>query len=232
MGMFDYIKIDKSIKIPVPKEFKLKVDLHDLEYQTKDLENCLFLYTITKNKTILEDDKKIKYHGGFKFGSVYSTDLIDYYFDYTAKFTDGKLQNIKLVKYEEFAHESNEKRKEEFLTRVKKEENKISRKILLFIQNNLIVRPLNLFDCKFKSYRPGFFHNEKIYVNFCCPRLVLGYSTVRIEKIFGFSFDEITTELCLKKSPYKTSFCFRILGFGIIISINRFDLFDIEGKKC
>ena len=234
VGMFDYIKIDKSIKIPAPKDFKLQVDLHDLEYQTKDLENCLFVYTMTRNKTIYQEDKKIKCHGEFNFGSFHSTDLIDYCFDYKAKFTDGKLQNIKLVKYEEFAHESNVKKKEEFLKRIKKDENRISRKLLIFIQNNLIVSPLNLFGCKLKSFRPGFFHNEKVYVNFCCPKISLGYRrSHRAEQVFGISFDEITTEFCLKKAPYKTDICFRILGFGIIVSINRFDLFekDLEDKQ-
>ena len=47
MGMFDYIKFDPSIKLPVSKEIRsLKIDPHSLEFQTKSLENTLSFYEV------------------------------------------------------------------------------------------------------------------------------------------------------------------------------------------
>lgn len=54
MGMFSYIKCKKEL--PLNDEIKtLNVKWEDVEFQTKDLDNCLDNYTITENGELLED---------------------------------------------------------------------------------------------------------------------------------------------------------------------------------
>jgi hypothetical protein len=53
MGMFDSVYIKRDL--PLSEELKqVSVDWKNIEFQTKDLENCLLEYTITEDGTLLE----------------------------------------------------------------------------------------------------------------------------------------------------------------------------------
>ena len=54
MGMFDYIKCKKEL--PLTEELKnLPVKWDELQFQTKDLDNCLLEYIISENGELLEE---------------------------------------------------------------------------------------------------------------------------------------------------------------------------------
>lgn len=60
MGMYDTIKCKK--KLPLTAELKaLDVKWDELNFQTKDLDNCLCDYTITKRGDLLEELVKYEY---------------------------------------------------------------------------------------------------------------------------------------------------------------------------
>jgi hypothetical protein len=53
MGMYDTIKIKKQL--PLPEEVKnLNINWLDIEYQTKDLDNCLSEYILSKDGKLIE----------------------------------------------------------------------------------------------------------------------------------------------------------------------------------
>ena len=53
MGMYDTIKI--KTQLPLPEEVKeLNIDWEKVEYQTKDLDNCLSEYIISENGKLIE----------------------------------------------------------------------------------------------------------------------------------------------------------------------------------
>ena len=54
MGMFDYIKCKKEL--PLTEELKnLPIKWDELQFQTKDLDNCLLEYIISENGELLEE---------------------------------------------------------------------------------------------------------------------------------------------------------------------------------
>ena len=60
MGMFDYIKC--KAKLPLNEELNnLPIDWGDVSFQTKDLENCLLDYTISKSGKLIENIKKYEH---------------------------------------------------------------------------------------------------------------------------------------------------------------------------
>jgi hypothetical protein len=110
MGMFDYIKVDKSIHLPLPEEMKK----FDIEFQTKSLDNAMSAYLIADDRNLYELDapwdcekksdepvKKInlQYHGKIRFYAYEHTDTLDFCADFEAKFTDGTLDTINLIDY-------------------------------------------------------------------------------------------------------------------------------------
>ena len=127
MGMFDYI----HCKYPLPEpSFDLSswgVKLNEIQYQTKDLENCLLEYTIRENGELWYDDveykwvddenaflkgymdvvsseqKPVNFHGIITFYCYEDLGEKDGKFyclelDYEAKFIDNKLVDLKLTK--------------------------------------------------------------------------------------------------------------------------------------
>lgn len=127
MGMFDYV----NCKYPLPKpSFDLEswgVKLDNIEYQTKDLENCLTRYTIRDNgelwyedvayewvdddnaflkgymDVVSSHDKPSNFHGVLTFYCYEDLGERDGKFyslelDYEAKFVDNKITDLKLVK--------------------------------------------------------------------------------------------------------------------------------------
>ena len=93
MGMFDYIKIDSKL---LPYFGNVDPCLFENEFwQTKSLNRCLSVFTITENVLIEKTLSKeiieiIDFHGMIRF---YTTiNAIWYQFD--AKYTNGKLVSI------------------------------------------------------------------------------------------------------------------------------------------
>ena len=147
MGMFDTIFIKK--KLPLSKELKsLDVKWEEIDFQTKDLDNALDTYEITKSgklkhlwqrrewredsndsflggyfKVVEEEWKEVDFHGTINFYTSHCTndtkhwdyfddedqltfddiELIhgdDWWFEFEATFTKGKLDDIRLIKAE------------------------------------------------------------------------------------------------------------------------------------
>jgi hypothetical protein len=145
MGMFDTIFVKK--KLPLTKELKeLNVNWDETDFQTKDLENALDTYEITKagklrhlwqERKWIDDDsaflkgylevvkqewRDVDFHGTINFYTSYcdntnyywdyvnddpeqmsweDIELIqghDWWFEFEAYFTKGKLDDIKLIK--------------------------------------------------------------------------------------------------------------------------------------
>jgi hypothetical protein len=205
MGMFDYIVCEKGVSLPIPDEMK---DF-DLEFQTKSLDKALAVYIIADDGHLylshyFEEDqpiekKKVDYHGTIKFGDYHQTDLIDYCVDFEAKFTDGLLQDIKLLSFKKIEHESLVEKNKKWKDRLQKEKNKFSNKLFRFVKN--IITKLG-----FKNFN----------FQFCYPEIVVLYKPDDREKQYGLFFDKISTGVCFARSKYSSRFDFRFLGFGFI----------------
>ena len=60
MGMFSYIKCNKEL--PLNEELKnLSVKWNEIEFQTKDLDNCLETYIISDDGSLLEEEIEYEY---------------------------------------------------------------------------------------------------------------------------------------------------------------------------
>lgn len=195
MGMFDYIEIDKSIKIPLNKELRsLQVDPHSFEFQTKDLDNVLCVYRVNKNKRLYKEKKATRYHGEIVFGTFYSTSTMDYFIDYKAKFTEGVLQSIKLVHFDSFSNEERKKKRKEFEEKIKKMKKSFSYKFSSFVRET--------FGVSIKFYYPRLFFYKKDYSL----------------NNYGISLSELDTELLFKKGEFSKEFSFKLFGFGFSIN--------------
>lgn len=147
MGMFDTIFVKK--KLPLTKELKaLNIKWEELDFQTKDLDNALDTYEITKSgklrhlwqrrewkedgsallrgyfDVVEEEWRDVNFHGTLSFYTSYCTndkklwdyllndedqltfddiELIqgdDWWFEFEAIYTKGKLDSIRLIKAE------------------------------------------------------------------------------------------------------------------------------------
>ena len=119
MGMFDYLKINVD-KLPITQEEKERY-AHEFQFQTKDFDCYLNLYEITNDGNIIYRKYTDEYLGETKelfaytgipndnngewvilkdyHGFVSFYDSVDnIWFQFEAKFTDGKLQDIKRIK--------------------------------------------------------------------------------------------------------------------------------------
>ena len=132
--MFDSIYVKR--KLPLNKELKgLDIKWSELEFQTKDLDNYLGKYTITKTGKLVENireleyvhyteeekksknrrawdlykdvknakeyDKDVKHHGVIiLYSSVDYTDEEEFWVEFKAFFTHGKLDKMELFKCE------------------------------------------------------------------------------------------------------------------------------------
>lgn len=219
--MFDYIIVEEGINLPIPEEM---IGLGEIEYQTKSLDKTLSFYLIGKDKNLyltdsfFEEDKtkikeklKIDYHGVIKFGAYKTTDLVDYSLDFEAKFTDGILQDIRMVGFEKFFHESRSKTKEDFLNRQKIYKRKISTRLSNAIKNYIIYPIFKFFGLSYSR------------IEFCCPEIVFlrrvirnAFSQHNFETKYGFFASKIDTGICFSKSKYSSQFVCKFLGFGFI----------------
>lgn len=234
MGMFDSIRFEDITILPKPEGYDL--DLAKLDFQTKSLDNALYLFEISKDKYLYREDGpfredpeepsrrcRIDFHGTIKFGAYEPSDLVDYSLEYEAKFTDGVLQDVKLLEYKTYTHESKKLQRERFKEQYLKENNKLSVKTIKFIQNILVKYPLKLFGFNFKSNTFGVFRSSDYMLCFYCPKIIFGYGKQFRGVSYGFSLDKITTEFCFSKFLASKEFSFKILGFGF--SLTKFENF-------
>jgi len=194
MGMFDYIKIDSSIKIPLNKELRsLKVNPHEFDFQTKDLDNLLISYEIKKNKRLYKDKKPTRYHGEIIFGTFYDTETTDYFIDYKAKFTEGVLQSIKLISCNSSC---NKKRKENSIKiqeKLEKRQKTFRYKICSFFRKKIGIS-INFHHPKISFYKKDYFFTK-----------------------YGISLSELNTELIFGKNKSNWVISFKVLGFGFSV---------------
>jgi hypothetical protein len=220
MGMFDHIKIDKEVVLPLLKKLD-GIDTSKLDFQTKCLDNCLFTYVIKKDGLYLfKEDKLVntEFHGILDFGAYHDTDLVGYLFDFKAKYTDGSLVDIKLYKFQEFFHDSNEKRHKSLVKQFKDKKKKSP----LFFLQSVLVFILNFFNLGVTSNFLGVISKGHTFFSLYCPRLTFfrrdGYYGLMLENIdFGFK---------LRSSSYENTFCFKIFGFGFDFRRYKLDLLE------
>lgn len=125
MGMFDEVKYEYILPLEVKEEVKaLGIVPEDLLFQTKDLDSTLSLYTINRDGRLIFKNVKYKwvdddnaflkgymeeeshtlddmnYHGDLKFYAYENVKKDGNHFavilDYRARFTNGKLEEVKL----------------------------------------------------------------------------------------------------------------------------------------
>lgn len=133
MGMFDYIAV--SDKLPVNQEMiDAGLDKNDHDFQTKCLGKSMSTYIIQGGRLLIErykteewvEDKSkfaggymkredpfisdMNYHGKINFYHFQPTDGYDYWIEYEATFTHGKVENIELIKFKKT--DNTEKRKQ------------------------------------------------------------------------------------------------------------------------
>lgn len=233
--MFDYLKIEDQIHLPWPNDFPVEFKDLKLEFQTKSLDRTLSLYTIANDKHLYQEDslkedpevkRLIDFHGTINFGAYHCTDLVDYSLDYEAKFTDGMLQDIKLISSKVIDHESRKLRIKEILEKSNKENNKIFTKLLFLIQKILVIYPLMILGIRFTSTRLGVFWCGEYLLSFYCPKVILGCKKVFRDTYYGISIDKITTEVCFVKNFASKEFSFKILGVGF--SLTKFKDYMFE----
>jgi hypothetical protein len=142
MGMFDTIYV--KAKLPLTEELN-QLELHwDLvDFQTKDLENCLSTYTITEDGRLMsfndawwEENSNnrvadpVSYHGGILFYH-YLQDIqkYDWWIDFKAYFIYGKLDKIELVHAEKTPTADRLARQEKWKTEMEQKEKTIGYKM-------------------------------------------------------------------------------------------------------
>jgi len=196
MGMFDRIVLDKEIEISLPDEMR---EFSNVEYQTKSLENTLSTYLIDSDKhlylidrtnffeeEILNEDlekdlekKIVNYHGIIRFYAYQTTDLVDCCVDFDAKFTDGLLQEIKLIDFKKIEHESTKAKIEKLVERQKVYNKKLTTKVGKFIR-------------KFLHSIFRLFGLDTAVLSFSSPNITFLYRPNYQEKNYGLYFDEIS----------------------------------------
>lgn len=232
MGMFDYINVENKVILPLPLDFNM--DLKTFEFQTKSLDRGMFLYTIANDNFLYQENhiepvdnsnsiekaarKKVDFHGVINFGAYHITDLVSYSLEYEAKFTDGVLQNIKLLSFDKYEHKSRSESMRELLSKAKKRQSSLSYKIVILLQKLLLVYPLKLFRLDFSTKSIGILSSNNCTIAFYKPR----FSKTKINTDYtkGYSlFLEANNELSYRKYDSGSSFTIKCLGFGF--SINR-----------
>ena len=142
MGMFDYISV--ADKLPTNAEIDASgINLYSEPFQTKDLDNIMATYYIQGGKLFVEKykvtewvedpegfaggyiDRKepyqeeiLDYHGKINFYHFIDKDDYDHWVEYDAYFNRGKLEEIKLVKYEKNSNVQKKKDLKELFQRM------------------------------------------------------------------------------------------------------------------
>ena len=92
MGMYDTLQIAPDL-LPVSSDDRKKNEKEKIEWQTKDLDNCLSNLEITHGRlteTINDVTADLDYHGIIEFHS----NVGKQWYSFLAKFTDGNLAGI------------------------------------------------------------------------------------------------------------------------------------------
>jgi len=223
MGMFDWIKIDEGINLPLPQELE-GVSLDSLEFQTKSLDRTLSVYLISPEGLFLKSEEgtsNLNFHGIIDFGAYQSFDTVDYSIHYKAKFTDGSLSNIELCGFEEHFHESREKLADKLRRRQKRDfENSV-----FYYPQALLIRALNFFGLGFESRYLGFASNGSWNLIFYRPSILL-FSKDKTFLELGFFLKNIDFGFSFTNSFYERSFCAKVFGFGLLIRQQKEDLLE------
>lgn len=217
--MFDYISFEEGVNIPIPDDMR---EFKNVQYQTKSLDCTMSMYFVGKDKCLyLNEDKhfeesnpellplpaegkknKINYHGIINFYSYEMTDVTDYCCDYQAKFTDGILENIKLINFKKIDHESVSLRRERFLEKQRLQNKKISTRLIRSVKKIF----LSIFEL---------IGIENIRIYFHKPEILFLYTPK--QKNYGLFFDKISTGFYLKTTKFNIEFSCRLLGLGFSI---------------
>lgn len=217
MGMFDWVKIDESIPLPIPPQFL--EDLPNFEFQTKSLQKTLNTYFLKKEGLFLVDEFgrliDSNFHGVLDFGAYHSTDLIDYLFDFKAKYTDGLLVDLKLTRFEEHFHES----KKEKLKKLKDKQNQCLKCNVIYRVQKAFIYFLGI-SSYVSSKGLGYLVYKDYSIIFYCPKIVI-FSKDTNFLDFGFYLSNIDTGFKLTNSFYEKSFTFRFFGFGIYFAFHK-----------
>lgn len=234
MGMFDWIILEEGLDFPIPEEMSGVFD--KIQYQTKSLDNTMSSYLIGKDKFlyIMGDSsafgrattpthkssnnpldsflnlKRLNFHGVIEFYSYYQTDLIDYSIDYEAKFSDGVLEYIKLIKHEKTEHSS---RKEKF-ERLKKqreiEENSFNKKVQRAIKR--ITDPIfNFFGLNNKNLQ---LHHPRILLGYKNNNLYNNLYSEYYSKNYGLFIEDLSIGVQFNKTKFSDVLTIKFLGFG------------------
>jgi hypothetical protein len=215
MGMFDYICLGDQVAMPVPEEM---VNFKNIQYQTKSLDNTLSCYFIEndgylyvrenfyeeEDKKDLKEKKKLFYHGIIRFYAYETTDLVDYCADFDAKFTDGVLQDIKLINFKKNEHASRKQTMDRLLELQRNKEKSFSRKIGKFFHKFIFYPIFKFVGLPLARFRLTY------------PNFVLFYKPCYKEQRYGLYLEEISTGVCLRKTKYSVVFSFKVLGFGFV----------------
>jgi hypothetical protein len=180
MGMFDTIFVKK--KLPLPKELKaLDVKWEEIDFQTKDLDNALDTYEITKSgklrhlwqerqwrdedsaflqgyfEVVKEEWRDVDFHGTINFYTNYCTndtkhwdyfsdedqltfediELIhgdDWWIEFEARYTKGKLDDIKLIKADKTPVKERILNNKVWAMKRAEEDKKLSRRVVNFLR--------------------------------------------------------------------------------------------------
>lgn len=180
MGMFDSLTVKK--KLPLTKELKaLDIKWDEEVFQTKDLDNYLDNYEITKSGKLKhlwqkrewkEDDssflkgylgvveeewREVDFHGTINFYTGYCTNITkhqdlfddedqltfedielipgdDWWFEFEAYFTKGKLDEIKLIKAEKTPVKERIHNSKVWAMKRAEENKKLSRRVVNFMR--------------------------------------------------------------------------------------------------
>lgn len=147
MGMFDTIFVRSEL--PLTEELsKLDVKWNELDYQTKSLENCMSTYEITKDGELVayndawwEDNSvkretfKVPCHGKILFYNyIQDADGYDWFIDFNAYFTYGKLDKIELENVDKTPVEDRLAKEKLWEEQSKARKKKISYKLHMFLR--------------------------------------------------------------------------------------------------
>jgi len=188
MGMFDTLFVKK--KLLLTKELKaLDINWEEIDFQTKDLENLLDTYEITKAgklrhlwqerewkdddsaflkgylEVVNEEWREVPFHGTINFYTSYCTNVTkhwdylededqlsfddieliegdDWWFEFEAIFTKGKLQEIRVIKADKTPVKERIYNNKVWAQKRAEENKKISRRIVSFLRKFKIYRSL------------------------------------------------------------------------------------------
>ena len=117
MGMFDEIEVGRTyLKDLLTKEQEKVLKSHDNMYQTKDLENCMFRYKISRRKlwkdkgpfSLFSNGQKEKKKSNWveekisrdiSFYTNFTYKENDYWYEFQISFVDGKIDTKQLIDY-------------------------------------------------------------------------------------------------------------------------------------